>query len=101
MEATVENKGWPNVLKDEQLDVLNAWPEGTNGYLKEFLLIRLINQLCIEHGYGRVPQIAQHIQDIWYHPEQKIAQHSEIRKQRLEMLKVFEDIKDDTDSELG
>jgi len=53
----------------EQLKSLIMWPEGTVGYQNELDMLTKMRALCEEHGYGRVPQIANAIEDIWRNPE--------------------------------
>ena len=53
----------------EQLKSLIMWPEGTVGYQNELGMLVKMRALCEEHGYGRVPQIANAIEDIWRNPE--------------------------------
>jgi hypothetical protein len=65
--------------------VLNCWRDGTVGWHKENQLISLLNELCKEFGYGRVPQLANAIEDIWRHPEKREI-YLQQRKQRLEDL---------------
>jgi len=57
------------IVTDEQLKSLIRWPEGTVGYNDELHTLRQMKQLCEEHGYGRVPQLAKQIEDLWRHPE--------------------------------
>ena len=53
----------------EQLKSLIMWPEGTVGYQNELDMLVKMHALCEKHGYGRVPQIANAIEDIWRNPE--------------------------------
>ncbi len=78
-------------VNENDLECLNSWPENTEGYKAEDALIALLNMCCKEHGYGRVPQIANAIEDIWRNPE-NIVKYQKIRQDRLQMLKSFEDI---------
>jgi hypothetical protein len=53
----------------EQLKSLIRWPEGTVGYQNELDMLIKMNAFCEEHGYGRIPQIASEIEEIWRNPE--------------------------------
>jgi hypothetical protein len=53
----------------EQIKSLIRWPEGTVGYQNELDMLIKMRALCEEYGYGRVPQIANAIEDIWRNPE--------------------------------
>lgn len=64
---------------------LNSWPEGTVGYNQENQLIAILLALCVEHGFGRVPQITAQIEDIWRNPE-KVEEYFRIRNKRLQLL---------------
>ena len=75
-----------NDLKDEQLKCLIMWQEGTVGYYQEFMLIKTLNELCKKFGYGRVPQIAQQIEQIW-RDEDKIQEFEKIQQEHIEFIK--------------
>jgi hypothetical protein len=85
-------------VNSEDLSCLNGWPFGTVGWEAEQRLITLLNVMCKEHGYGRVPQLAMAIEDIWRNPE-RLADYQEARKVRLEQMaadkKWLEEHKDD------
>lgn len=46
-------------------ECLNGWPDGTVGHHNETELIKQLNDLCQKHGYGRISQLADEIEDIW------------------------------------
>lgn len=56
-------------VTDEQLKSLIMWREGTVGYYNELNLLKQMRAQCEEHGYGRVPQLAKAIEDLWRNPE--------------------------------
>lgn len=70
---------------DAELSCLNSWPGGTNGYIQETELIHDLNELCKKHGYGRVPQVAQAINEIWNNPDE-ISKWLDYREKRLKLL---------------
>lgn len=74
-----------DVVEDSELNVLNGWPEGTQGYHSEDLLIKALNALCRIHGYGRVHQLTEQIRDIWYRPE-KQEEYAKFREDHLKRL---------------
>jgi hypothetical protein len=49
----------------ELLDCLGTYPEGTQGHLDETSLLTSIHSLCMNHGFGRVSQIAKAVEAIW------------------------------------
>lgn len=75
-----------NPLTNEQINCLNAWPEGTLGHAQEQIAIRTLNHFCREYGYGRIKQIVNGIHDIWRDPEmqEKFESH---RSRRMALLK--------------
>jgi len=54
---------------DEALKSLIMWPEGTVGYHNELNLLKQMRDMCDKHGYGRVPQLANAVEDLWRNPE--------------------------------
>lgn len=56
-------------VDNETLDCLNGWPEGTRGHAQEQKVIAALNELCKAFGYGRIPQLAAQIEDVWRNPE--------------------------------
>ncbi len=69
------------------LDVLVMWPPGTVGEAEERELVATLLQLCVKHGYGRVPQVASQIRDLWDHPERRTFYEREKHRH----LKLLED----------
>lgn len=74
-----------NSVNDEKLACLNHWPENTVGYEQEEYLIFQLNNLCKEHGYGRVSQLCKFIEEIW-RDESKIEFFRAMKEERLKML---------------
>lgn len=72
-------------VADETLTCLTCWPDGTVGEQRELQAIRIINHLCKELGYGRVPQIAAQIEDLWRNPE-KHAGYVQQRQNHLDLV---------------
>ena len=70
---------------EESLKSLIMWPEGTVGYYSELSLVRKIKELCDEHGYGRVPQIAEQVNDIWNNPE-SVEKYLKQQAKRAELM---------------
>lgn len=71
----MSERHFPQHVPLDDLKCLVVWPEGTVGHIQELTIIELLNELCKQHGYGRVPQLAAAIEDIWRHPE-KIADYT-------------------------
>lgn len=80
--------------------LLNSWPAGTVGFNNDVELIITLNQLCKKHGYGRIPQLMEAIEDLWRHPEKEPeyqAQHDErmgLIKETIEYYNLPEDERD-------
>ena len=77
-----------SILKLNMDDVkcLIMHPENTEGYRAEAAAIWGILQLCDEHGYGRIPQLAKHIEEIW-RDNIKVEKFKKQRGEYLEMVK--------------
>lgn len=71
----------------DDLRCLNHWPEGTNGYAQEEALLGDLLRLCELHGFGRVAQLTESIEEIWRGGEAAIKKHELDRKRRIELLK--------------
>lgn len=69
----------------KQLRVLNSWPAGTRGEQEDDRLIAALLALCTEHGFGRVPQLAKQIEDIWRQPAY-LAQYADQTAQHKVLL---------------
>jgi len=71
-------------IKD--LECLICWPPGSRGEEEERLLIGVLLALCEEHGFGRVPQLAAQIEDIWRNPS-KVKSFESAKHEHLKMIK--------------
>ncbi len=59
-----------NEIKDVNiLDCLICWPKDSVGWYQEKQILSLLNDLCKKQGYGRIPQLANQIREIWENPE--------------------------------
>jgi hypothetical protein len=67
------------------LDQLNLWPEGSIGFAEERLLLVQLNDFCKKFGYGRVPQLAAALEDIWRNPD-KIEIYRKRREEQIEFM---------------
>lgn len=74
-------------VSNDALACLNSWPEGTVGYYNEVQLIALVNDLCKKHGYGRMAQLVQGIEEIWRNPEEGGKKWQEFHDERMALLK--------------
>ena len=52
---------------------------------EESQVVDILLSLCEKHGFGRIPQIASQIEDIWRNPE-KLKEYQEWRKNHLEFM---------------
>lgn len=73
-------------LNDDQLKCLNSWPQGTTGHIEDEQLITLMNLLCKRHGYGRVSQLAQAVEEIWRNPEEGGKKWQEFHDERMTLV---------------
>lgn len=55
--------------EEDLITALVCWPEGTVGYENEKQLIRDLNNLGRKHGYGRLNQLTEMIEDIYRNPD--------------------------------
>ena len=76
---------WPDIPSLEDLECIISWPKGTAGYQNELEALGDLLRLCTMHGFGRLPQMANQIEDIWRNPE-KVA---EIKKERSQRFKAI------------
>lgn len=74
-------------VNSQDLMVLNGWPEYALGFQEENQLIELLNELCKKHGYGRIAQLAEQIEDIWRNPE-KLKEYAQARQKRIQELEA-------------
>jgi len=104
-ELTIDGKKiWPtedspsikNTFKNtlptlEDLQVLNMWPPGTVGETEDSEMIKTLLDLCQKHGFGRVPQVAAEIEDLWRHPEKR----QDYAKRKKSVIKNLLDVTED------
>jgi hypothetical protein len=70
------------VPKLRELDALILWPKGTVGEENERRAVAALLQLCKEFGFGRVPQLAKQIYDVWSSPE-TVCELSRVKRKHL------------------
>lgn len=58
-------------VSPRQAECLITWPQGTKGYAEEKILVLTLITLCEKYGYGRVPQLAKQIEELWRDPNSK------------------------------
>jgi hypothetical protein len=75
--------GKPPAIQD--LECLNAFPEGTIGHTNDDIMIKALYSLCSVYGYGRVPQVAAQIEGIW-RDRSLIEKHKNVREKLLKMM---------------
>lgn len=71
---------------DEDLALLSWWPSHTVGFHKDLELTKAIRALCDKHGYGRIPQLAEQIKQLWEGGEEA---RQTFRAQRERMLPLM------------
>lgn len=69
----------------EDLKCLVMFPEGTIGAQQEHELIETLYLLCRKHGFGRVPHLANAIEQIWREPE-KIDAYRKMQRNHRKMM---------------
>lgn len=79
-----------DIITADDLNCLNAWPEGTVGYQQERDMIAAIHQFGIERGYGRVSQLASAMYEIAMTTDRdkEIAKRQAIRDDRMQLLEA-------------
>jgi hypothetical protein len=73
------------IVTDKELLSLVSWPEGSVGFMQELTAVTLLNNLCINIGYGRMGQIMDDLEGLWRDPE-KIKQLIKGREQHLKNI---------------
>ncbi len=68
------------------LECLILWPKGSVGYAEEYALVSSLLRLCDRHGYGRVPQLAAAIEEIWNDPSKR-AVYEEMKKRHEDLMR--------------
>ena len=66
----------------EDLHALVRWPYSTIGEQNEIEVIKTLLSLCRKFGFGRVPQLAKQIEDIWRNPE-KLKSYEKEKEEHL------------------
>lgn len=77
-------------VPESKLEHLILWPPGTIGEVQERQLVIILNNLCKKHGYGRVPQLAQAIEDLWRNPERS-DYYEVLKEDHLKFMKECEE----------
>lgn len=70
----------------DQLDCLVLWPAGSKGEFDERRAVETLLALCEEHGFGRIPQLAEAINDIWHNGEPAIKRSERKKRDHLEFM---------------
>lgn len=74
-----------NTPTRQDLECLIAWPPDTVGEISERVLIDKLLELCHIYGFGRVPQVAEQIEDLWRNPEKRTV-YEKSKRTHLNML---------------
>lgn len=69
----------------ETLDCLVMWPDDTHGFQREQVLVRTLNRLSQQHGYGRVAQVMQQLEELWRNPD-SLEAFEVVRQDYLELI---------------
>ncbi len=69
----------------EELKCLIQWPEGTVGYQEELAIVNRLLSMCEQFGFGRVPQLAAQIEDIWRNPD-KVAEYQALKEREAKWM---------------
>ena len=73
----------------EELDCLIMWPEGSVGETQDRRTLFILLKLCRDTGFGRIPQLANAIEDIWRHPE-AVKKHKKQQTEHRKLMKDYE-----------
>lgn len=68
----------------DELECLICWPKNTVGEREERALTKALLELCRQHGFGRVPQLAAQIEDIWRNPD-KVMQYEKDKQDHIKL----------------
>jgi hypothetical protein len=72
------------------VDCLITWPPGSRGEQSDRIMLLAYLDLCKTHGYGRMKQIAESVEDIWRNPEKT----ADYQKQKIKHLRDMEELKE-------
>ena len=61
------------------------WPDDTLGFEREQVLVRTLNRLSQQHGYGRVAQVAHQLEELQSNPDSQEAFET-VRQDHLELI---------------
>jgi hypothetical protein len=53
----------------ENVECLIRWPKGSQGWYAEYSILKTLLAMCESQGYGRIPQLAKQIEEIWRDPK--------------------------------
>lgn len=67
------------------LNCLITWPPGSVGEAEDTLMLQQLLALCRKHGFGRVPQLAASIEEIWRDPT-KVEDYEKSKAAHLRMM---------------
>jgi len=66
-------------------DALVLYPPGSRGEEHDKKMIRELLGLCEMHGFGRVPQVANAIEEIWRDPE-RLEHYKKLKESHQKLL---------------
>ena len=69
----------------KELECLIRWPDLTVGAQEERTLVHQLLILCRKYGFGRIPQLASSIEQIWRDPE-KIKEFQNQKEKHLQFM---------------
>lgn len=78
------------MLKDVEVNDLKClilWPVGSPEYYIELRIAMTMLDMCKDIGYGRVPQLAAQIEEIWRDPAKK-DEYEKWNQKHLELLRI-------------
>lgn len=79
------------IPKLNDLKCLSTWPEGSVGEKQQMELISDLLELCKEHGFGNVPQVAAWIEDIWRNPEE-LQKYQKGKQKHLDFMAGYQNV---------
>ena len=77
-------------VPDEVLDSVIMWPEGTRGFHEERQVLRMLNRLCKQMGYGRLPQMTAAIEEVWRGGDPAVAKYARMRQEHLDSVEAVQ-----------
>lgn len=74
----------------QDLECLICWPRGTVGYFCELQIVSNLLNMAKVHGFGRVSQLAQQMEDVWRNEGTARIKFEAAKKEHLQFMALKE-----------